>query len=107
TTLATRICRLDGIGRVPQRWVRNIRKSGVDASTSAVGASAPSTTYGVLGRFLSCFLCSSCFCFCTCCFWLFCLSFLPPLSPIAWLLARHYGSWRRKRFTTGLLFWRD
>jgi len=54
----------------------------------ALGAPATSTAYEVRGRFLSCFRCSSCFCFCTCCFWLFSLSFLPPLSPIARLLAR-------------------
>ena len=38
--------------------------------------------YGVLGRALSCFLCSSCFCFFTCCCLPFSLSFLPPLSPM-------------------------
>jgi hypothetical protein len=39
-------------------------------------------SYGVLGRFLSCFLCSSCCCFFTCCCLPFSLSFLPPLSPM-------------------------
>jgi len=38
--------------------------------------------YGVLGRALSCFFCSSCFCFVSCCCLCFSLSFLPPLSPM-------------------------
>ena len=36
----------------------------------------------ILGRALSCFLCSSCFCFFTCRCLFFSLSFLPPLSPM-------------------------
>src|SRR3982750_75319 len=32
---------------------------------------------------LSCFFCSSCFCFVSCCCLFFSLSFLPPLSPMA------------------------
>src|ERR1700676_3336826 len=42
-------------------------------------AGSPYGSYGVLGRALSCFLCSSCFCFFTCCCLPFSLSFLPPL----------------------------
>ena len=38
--------------------------------------------YGVFGRDLSCFFCSSCFCFVSCCCLCFSLSFLPPLSPM-------------------------
>jgi len=37
---------------------------------------------GFLAGALSCFFCSSCFCFVTCCCLLFSLSFFPPLSPI-------------------------
>jgi len=48
---------------------------GMDANSLA-------SHYGVLGRALSCFFCSSCFCFVTCCCLLFSLSFLPPLSPM-------------------------
>lgn len=37
---------------------------------------------GFLAGALSCFFCSSCFCFVTCCCLLFSLSFFPPLSPM-------------------------
>src|ERR1700733_11849022 len=38
--------------------------------------------YGFLAGALSCFFCSSCFCFVNCCCLFLSLSFLPPLSPM-------------------------
>src|SRR5687768_9543182 len=38
---------------------------------------------------LSCFVCSSCLCFVTCCCLFFSLSFLPPLSPMTAPLNDH------------------
>src|SRR5215204_956917 len=38
--------------------------------------------YGFLAGALSCFFCTSCFCFVNCCCLFFSLSFLPPLSPM-------------------------
>ena len=64
-----------GSGSVPAR--RRPKSTKSEAFTAC-----PSGSYGVLGRALSCFLCSSCFCFVTCCCLAFSLSFLPPLSPM-------------------------
>lgn len=64
-----------------QRRCRTARRDEDVASGPRMDA-ALASCYGVLGRFLSCFLCSSCFCFFTCCCLPFSLSFLPPLSPM-------------------------
>src|SRR5207248_617608 len=50
---------------------------------------------GFLAGALSCFFCSPCLCFVTCCCFCFSLSFLPPLSPMpAPLFQRNLASLR-------------
>src|SRR5688572_22118261 len=48
--------------------------------------------YGVFGLALSCFFCSSSFCFLICCCLFFSLSFLPPLSPMPAPFSHHASS---------------
>ena len=67
--------------RVHESRYRRRRDAFPPLSVLAAGTGAQ--RYGVLGRALSCFRCSSCFCFFTCCCLCFTLSFLPPLSPIS------------------------
>ena len=85
----TRITRVAGSARRSLTWRSRYNASCFRRDTlGATVASGPrmvaglASCYGVLGRFLSCFLCSSCFCFFTCCCLPFSLSFLPPLSPM-------------------------